>query len=102
MVLISARRDSRRLSSGSTELWGISDLLAGRPRAAFGRQTRLRASALTKRTYLRFQVDGVGEVVDATLYVRVVNRRWAPFKADVLDEADEEPPRSAAPPQANG
>jgi len=29
-------------------------------------------------------------------------RRWAPFKADVLEEGDEEPPRSAAPPQANG
>ena len=29
-------------------------------------------------------------------------RRWAPFKADVLGEAGEEGPGSAAPPQANG
>ena len=50
--------------SEGTELTGFRPVAdtyvdAGRPWTAFGRQTRLRASALTKRTYLRFLVDGV-------------------------------------------
>jgi hypothetical protein len=58
---------------------------AGRPRASFGKRTRLRATAVRKRTYLRFRVEGVGDVLDATLYVRVVGRRGAPFKVRAAD-----------------
>jgi hypothetical protein len=58
---------------------------AGRPRAAFGNRRRLRATAVRKRTYLRFQVQGVGAVAGATLYVRVVGRRGAPFRVRTAD-----------------
>jgi hypothetical protein len=85
LCALAAAPTASAADSEGTELTGFRPVAdtyvdAGRPWTAFGRQTRLRASALTKRTYLRFRVDGIGEVVDATLYVRVVNRRWAPFK----------------------
>ena len=52
---------------------------AARPRAAHGTRKRLRASAMRKRTYLRFRVRGFAEVEDAMLYVRVARGRAVTF-----------------------
>jgi len=68
-----------------TELTGFRPVAdtyvdAARPRTAFGARTRLRATVTRKRAYLRFRVAGVADIVDATLYLRVVGPRGAPFK----------------------
>jgi polysaccharide biosynthesis protein PslG len=52
---------------------------AARPRATHGTRVNLRASAVRKRTYLRFRVRGLEEIEAATLYVRVASARSVAF-----------------------
>ena len=52
---------------------------AARPLATHGTRVNLRASAVRKRTYLRFRVGGLEEIETATLYVRVASGRSVAF-----------------------